>query len=261
MENDASQLISEPVKTKNIFWQVFSYKDMFWLVPFLVIVVAFPVWIFYANIIDEKVIDVWAAFIFVFIVIVMIKYGRFKDKIWENFAKTHGFGKGLLREKKLERDQGSIFTQGHHSKLLDYYSNPAGYEISQIETAYGTGESRTTNYVNYTIFSAVLRKKYPFAQVLRRGLWYKPGQFYKPHLSKTESHEFNKKYLLNAHQPQDAFYVFNPTVLSVLLDTKNRYSVEVQEDMISVFTDLEITNGKVYEEMWQTLLKIKDALE
>ncbi len=80
-------------------------------------------------------------------------------------------------------------------------------------------------------------------------------------LHSTESTQFDKLYYLNADNPQDAFYVFNPATIGEIINQNYNISVEVCNNILSLFTTGPIKNINDLERIWDSLLKTQDTLE
>ncbi len=138
------------------------------------------------------------------------------------------------------------------SKILNYPSarvtNLFQMKYDKRQTFYGeyqyttgSGKHKTTHF--YSFIAQKAHKEMPLVHC------FKPGadrSFFKKEV-RLEGNEFNKKYNIYAKNPTDAFYVFNPRVMSALLEkevVKDLKSFETVGDFIVMsFTKLTLHTG------------------
>lgn len=199
-----------------------------------------------------------------FLIVIAVRWIELTKNILSFFAESKGLKKDLSFKYPREHKQ-SIFALGSKRKIHTRYANDDGsraIEMVRISRGEELGENDYSfNFGNFTIISTRLSKKYPFAQAIRKNLVIKPKHIIKGQLHDSESIQFNEKYYFNADQPQDAYYVFNPTVIHAIIDLKGDFSVEVYEDALSLFSTTPVSDIKTFESIWQTMEKIHDALE
>lgn len=244
------------------FKYIFKKSDLFWLLPYLIVLIGTPYFIFTrARVADlEGMMTVWGIFCGIFLFIIATRWLSALDRIWNSFCNDRKLVKNDAPELTWA-NKSSIFRLGIKQIIEKFYTN------GDVEVYFLTIDtSRNEDYANQKavkIFRTKLDKKYPFSQALQKGCLdffrLKPKNLIPKNIHDTESVEFNKNFELSAYTPHDAFFVFSPEVMHLLLDI-NWFSVEVCDEYLAIFTTKEIRDLGDYETIYRKLTDLKKAL-
>jgi len=261
---ESNKVESEELYPKKIsFWMIFRGRA---LIGFPLIFILFLVSIFAALYDPDPNNDFLGVTLFFFLILIFGMAGNWlnlKAELIKGFAISKGMKAGFNFDRNINYPE-SIIKLGNYRKKQIYYSNPEGTKSIEIVYITKHGRKKDTDTIagrDVTLISSRLHKIYPFAQALNKQLQLRPKHIIKRELHTTESNQFNELYYLNADEPEDAFYVFNPATINEIITQKNDISVEVCGDTLSVFTSSPIKNINDLENIWNAVLKIQDTLE
>jgi hypothetical protein len=264
MENFKNQNFDSSYPTKISFLMILRGKALLrYGVFFLLVVISLILDFSDISSYGDIFLGLALGFLTILIFLITWDWLALKGKLLEGFAKSKGLTKKLDFKRSVSHPE-SIINLGRYRERRACFVDEAGDKVIELVyvTKHGNKEERDAiSGLDITMISSRLRKKYPFAQALNKKLKLTPKHLIKqePHL--TESNEFNRNYYLNASTPQDAFYVFNPAVIDAIISQKNDISVEVCDDVLTVFTASPVKTIKELNEVWNSLLTIQDALE